>query len=95
LATYTHYAHTANSWALGDDVDDAVKELKVEAGTDWLKRCGHEVVEFSRAVDGDDVHVNTVTGALSLPDDVEIKVVEKHRPTPKYRNRRLHAISVK
>ena len=85
MTTYTHYAHTAHSWALGDDVDGAVKRLKGEAGADWLKRCGHEVIEFSRPVDGDDVHVDGIRGGLSLPDDVEIKVVEKHRPAPKYR----------
>jgi hypothetical protein len=85
MATFTHYAHTANTWALGNDVDAAVKRLKALAGTGCLKKFGHEVVEFSRPVDGDDVHVHTVTGALSLPGDVQVTIVEKHRTALKYR----------
>lgn len=82
---YSHYAHTANSWGAGRTIDDALERLKAEAGTKWLKQHGHEVLAFSRPITVDEFKVHPVDGSLSLTQGVTCTIVEKHRPTPKYR----------
>lgn len=83
--TFTHYAHTANSWGAGTSIDGAFKRLQSEASADWLKKHGHEIVEFSKPLTRDQFTVNDVNGTLSVPGGVTVKVVEKHRPIKKYR----------
>jgi hypothetical protein len=76
LATFTHFAITANYWALGNGVDEAVAKLRAEAGRERIRNGGRAVYEFNRPVTVKDIRVSEVDGSLGVVEGVTVKPVE-------------------
>ena len=72
--TYTHYAHTANHWALGVSLDHAKRRIRDSAGMS-TKTFGYQVCEFSRPVAPREIDIHPVHGELSVADGVTVEVV--------------------
>ena len=71
--TYTHYAHTANHWALGVSLDHAKRRIRESAGKS-TKAYGYQVCEFSRPVARPEIDVHPVTGELSVAEGITVEV---------------------
>ena len=71
--TYTHYAHTANHWALGVSLDHAKRRIRDSAGMS-TRDYGYQVCEFSRPITPREIDVHQVTGELSVADGITVEV---------------------
>ena len=81
--TYTHYAHTANNYALGNGEKQALAHLKKWAGSSALKESGYEIIEFSRPLTLSEIDVDPVNGRLRIPDGVKCTSLVLIRNTAK------------
>ena len=70
---YTHYAHTANHWALGVSLDHAKRRIRESAGKS-TREYGYEICEFSRPVTTDEIAIHPVHGELSVADGITVEV---------------------
>ena len=80
--TFTHYAHTANYWALGVSLDNAKRRLRDTAGSNTIREYGYQICEFSRPVTIKEIDVDQVDGTLRTADGIS---VEEVYTTPKAR----------
>jgi len=71
--TYTHYAHTANHWALGVSLDHAKRRIQDAFGM-AVSEYGYQVCEFSRPVTTREIDVHQITGQLSVADGITVEV---------------------
>ena len=70
---YTHFAHTANHWALGVSLDNAKRRIRDTSGK-AIREYGYQVCEFSRPVTTREIDVHQVTGKLSVADGITVEV---------------------
>tara|TARA_R100000234_G_C4896064_1_gene133567 strand:- start:138 stop:416 length:279 start_codon:yes stop_codon:yes gene_type:complete len=71
--TYTHYAHTANHWALGVSLDHAKRRIR-DMSSMAVSEYGYQVCEFSQPVTPREIDVDQVTGKLSVADGITVEV---------------------
>ena len=76
--TFTHYAHTANYWALGVSLNNAKRRIRDTAGSGTIREYGYQIYEFSRAVTVKEIDVDQIDGTLRTVDGVSVKVVYTH-----------------
>jgi hypothetical protein len=74
--TFLYYAHTANHWAAGNSIVKTLKSLRNEAGANWVKDAGYQIVAFTRPVTLDEFNVHPVDGRLSVAEGVRTEIVE-------------------
>ncbi len=81
--TFSHYAHTANHWALGVSLNHAKQRIR-DSASSTTHQYGYQVVEFSRPITTDEIDVDPVCGSVSLANGVTTEVVYTHPKARKY-----------
>ena len=81
--SYTHYAHTANHWALGVSLNHAKQRIR-DSASSTTHQYGYQVLAFSRPITTDEINVHPVNGSVSLVDGVTTEVVYTHPKARKH-----------
>ena len=80
---FTHYAHTANHWALGVSLNHAKQRIR-DSASSTTHEYGYQVCEFSRPIPTDEIEVHPINGSVSLRDGVSISIVYTSPKARKY-----------
>jgi hypothetical protein len=82
---WTHFAITANSWALGNSVTEAASMLRKHAGPETMRGHGYAIYEFNQPVSHDDIEISDIDGRLRVRAGIEVDLARKMEPNNKGR----------